>query len=823
MRPTFSFRPHPLALAVGFSTLIAAGGLALSPLAVAQQTTNAGQTASEETQTFDIPAGPLSRVLSQFAGAAGVAISFDASKFNNIQSEGLQGQYTVEEGFAVLLQGTDVVAQRQANGDYVLTRSDTRTMAPITVTGARESAFGPVEGYKAERSATATRTATPIMDVPGSIQVVSREVIDDQNAQDLHEAVRNVSGVFVDNSFGGIGHDFNVRGFNQDFKLRNGFREEGTAIFRSPDLANVERVEVLKGPASITSGRLAPGGVINIVTERPTAEPMRRVELEAGTTVEGGSSVQPSIDVSGPITADGSVKYRLNALYSHRDSYREPFREDFERVFVAPVFSFELGADTDLLVELEYMDDKRPFDRGIIHFDGQFSDRDRNLQSDTVVSEVESAIGSYTLDHRFTDNLSLRHRSQYIWLDRFNLENVPFMAASSDPGNFPNAQPGDFARYIGSNDRVNRTFSTQTELHGLVEGAGAEHKLLLALDFSRNEQDGVFQSSDSTFAYPDFQGVKNKINIFNPVDNVPAPTRADLTFISNDTTSVTEEFGLLLQDQITLSDQWEVLLGGRFAWVDQENENNLAGTETTQEDDAVFSPRAGVVYKPLETVSLYASYSESFEPNSARDQNDNFLDPTKGEQFEVGVKSEFLQSRLRTTLAAFEITKTNIPRRVSSPGGSYSVPTGEQRSRGIELDATGQISDSWSVIGSYAFLDTEITKDDNNQGNELAGVPSHSASLWSNYQVQAGSLRGLELGAGVFYRGERQANNANSYELPSYTRVDARVGYGRDNWRADLTLKNLLDTEDNYEAVDFGPLVKPGIPATVIGSVSVAF
>ena len=278
-----------------------------------------------------------------------------------------------------------------------------------------------------------------------------------------------------------------------------------------------------------------------------------------------------------------------------------------------------------------------------------------------------------------------------------------------------------------------------------------------------------------------------------------------------------------MQDQITLSDQWELLVGGRLSWVDLKTSDSVAGTQDRRKIDAEFSPRAGLVYRPIEPVSLYTSYAESFEPNDARDRQGNLLEPTKGEQYEVGIKTEFFDRRLRTTLAGFHLTKTNIPRSVSGPGGSFSVPTGEQRSRGIELDVTGRITEGWSVIGSYTFMDTEITEDDTNEGNELSGVPTHSESLWTNYKFPAGSLQGLELGAGVFFRGKRQADNANSFQLPSFTRVDARVGYQRDNWEVDLTLKNLFDTTDNFEAVDFGPLVKPGTPFTVIGSVSVKF
>jgi len=788
---------------------------------------------AQETR-FDIAAQPLEAALAEFGSQSGLQVTADAEVTAGVQANAVDGQYTPETALQRLLDGTGVTYRFADDETVALVAagdSGSEQLEAIRVQAQGERAGGPVEGYKANRTGTATRTDTPIQDVPASIQVISRDVMDDQNAQDVREAVRNVSGVFVDNSFGGIGRDFNIRGFEQRFKLRNGFRGQEKGELRSQELANVERVEVLKGPASITSGRLGPGGIVNIVTERPTAEPRGRLELESGTTSEGGPLFQPSVDVSGPVTDDGTVQYRLNALYSARDSYREPFNQDFERTFFAPVVSFDLGADTDLRVELEYTDDERPFDRGVPFFEGQFADRDRNLQSANDFAEVESTIASYTLEHDFTDDLRLRHRSTLADLERFNLENQPFAPATDFPGSFPNAERGDFARFIGGNESDQTTFSTQTELLTSIDGPLAEHEALLAFDFTRGEEERAFRQPDASAAFPTFQGEKNKINIFDPVDKVPAPTRQDLTYTDVEVENITEEFGVLLQDQMTFSDQWEVLVGGRFSWVDQERETEVleekaVDNEADQEDDAVFSPRLGVVHKPIKPVSLYASYSESFEPTESRDKQGDFLDPVEGEQFEVGVKSEFLDRRLRTTLAAFEITKTNIPQSRSGPGGSFNVPIGEERSRGIELDVTGRITGGWTVIGSYAFIDSEITDNPDDQsleGNELAGVPEHSASLWSNYEVQTGQFRGLKWGAGIFYRGERQANTENSFELPSYTRVDARVGYQQDDWEVNLTLKNLFDTEDNFEAVDTGPLVQPGTPLTAIASMSVKF
>ena len=492
--------PRGLAIRAALAAMV----LGLSMLAVPA----AGQ--SDKPYTFDMPAQPLADALEQFSDTTGVDVVADAALVAQKEAPALSGEMTAGEALRRLL-GDSELAHRFTGEQTVAITPQASLPSEPDSTALDEAEAEPVgegqtqevtvygkaveQGYRAERATTATRTDTPIMDLPASIQVVPRKVIDDQNAQDLREVTRNVSGVFMDNSFGGIGHDFNIRGFNQDFKLRNGFREDETAVTRTQELANVERVEVLKGPASITSGRLAPGGVINIVTKKPTAERVRRFEVEGGTTSEGGGSVEKSIDLGGPLTENGKVKYRLNALYSHRDSYREPFDQDFERFFIAPTLSFEIGPDTDLLLELEYTNDERPFDRGIIHFNGQFSDRDRNLQPESVVNDSESIIGSYTLDHHFTDNVKLRHRSQFIWLDRFNLENVPFAPATDFPGSFPNAQRGDFARFIGSNDAIETTFSTQTELHATLEGPIAEHDILAAVDFSRDEEDRVFQSS----------------------------------------------------------------------------------------------------------------------------------------------------------------------------------------------------------------------------------------------------------------------------------------------------------------------------------------
>jgi iron complex outermembrane recepter protein len=268
-----------------------------------------------------------------------------------------------------------------------------------------------------------------------------------------------------------------------------------------------------------------------------------------------------------------------------------------------------------------------------------------------------------------------------------------------------------------------------------------------------------------------------------------------------------------------------MLVGGRFDLSDQESEDRLEDTITTQSDEA-FSPRIGLVYQPIKPISLYASHSRSFAPNFATSVDGSILEPERGTQYEVGVKGDFLDGKVSTTLAAYQVTKTNIG--TTDPDNpDFSIPVGEITSRGIELDVAGEIIPGWNLIASYGYIDSEITESSDPEsfpvGTETENVAPNSASLWTTYEIQKGSLQGFGVGFGLFYADEKPGDFENTYKLPSFVRTDAAIFYKQDNWRAAVNFRNLFDIE-YYESVNFGRgTIQPGSPFVVIGSFAVEF
>lgn len=667
----------------------------------------------------------------------------------------------------------------------------------ITVTG--EAA----PGYQVNQATTATRTDTPLRNIPQSIQVVPRQVIEDQQPTDLQEVTRNVSGVFQANTFGTSQDSFLIRGFQQTVFLRDGFRDP---TFRIRETANIERVEVLKGPASVLYGTLEPGGIINLVSEAPLEEPYYALEGSFGSQ----SYLQPSLDFSGPFTPSNDL-YRLNALYERRDSFRD-FDTDIERIFVAPTFSFPLGERTDFRLDLEYLNDRRPFDRGLVAIGEGVADLpfDRVLGEPDDFNELETYSGGYLLEHDFNDAWRLRHAFRFSTADSLSV----FTRSQR-----LNETTGILRRAWSNNRDLTETYALQTSLEGNFTTGSIDHTLLLGVDLLRTNQD-FDNRFDFTSAPPQ--------DIFNPQYGAIRPRRDEMPDFAKFGTT-TDSVGLYLQDQIALSDNLILLVGGRLDVVDERstNDQDFAGTvsqSADQQQTEAFSPRIGLLYRPISPLALYASYSQSFTPNGATDINGNLLEPERGTQYEVGLRGELFEGRLLANLAAYSLTKRNIA--VADPNlEGASRPIGEQRSRGIELDLVGQLTPGWNLIASYAYTDAEFTADGGSplEGNRPYGVPDHAASLWTTYEIQTGGLQGLGAGLGLFFVGERQGDNRNSFQVPSYLRTDARLFYRRDRWQAGLNFKNLFNVNYIESTGNNRVRVNPGTPFAVEATVGVEF
>ncbi|PSB07476.1 TonB-dependent siderophore receptor [Pleurocapsa sp. CCALA 161] len=659
------------------------------------------------------------------------------------------------------------------------------------------------DDYVVPDATTATRTDTPLKDIPQSIQVVPQQVIEDQQANSLEDALRNVSGVSTGDSFGDSTERFVIRGFAQDTTLVNGFRQ---GAFRQgfPSLDRLERIEVLKGPASILYGNLEPGGVVNLVTKKPLSEPFAETSIELGSF----GLFQSSFDFSDAIDSGQKLLYRFNTSVEAGGNFRD-FEQDTTRLSLAPSISWQIGKNTDLLIDFNYTTQASPFDRGIVAIGDNVADIpfDRIFQQPDDEYELEQFNASYQLEHRFNDKWKLRNS---------------FSLVSSDTSNFTLDSifiddSGILEREFRRNEDISENYSLQTNVVGEFKTGKVEHQLLAGLDYDRST--GVGRQGrlpdDPVFL----------IDIFTQeADPVPDIEPEDLTSFVRDENVRADLIGIYLQDQISVGKQFKFLAGGRLDIYDQES---IDFTEdlTSEQSQEKFSPRVGLVYQPVEPISFYASYSTSFNPDpfNSTTVDGEVLEPSTGTQYELGVKGEFLDGNLTTTLAFYQIERDNFA--TTDPDNpDFSIAAGEVRSRGIELDVAGEILPGWNVIAAYAYTDAEITEDnDFSVGNRLENVPENSASLWTTYQIQQGSLQGFGLGAGVFFVGDRQGDLDNTFTLPSYVRTDAALFYRQNDWQANLNFQNLFDVDYIVSSETFREFVRPGDPFTIIGSVSVRF
>lgn len=647
--------------------------------------------------------------------------------------------------------------------------------------------------YRVPNATTATRTDTPLRDIPASIQVIPRQLLEDQKTIRIQEALENISGVRKEGNYGGTdAGGYNLRGFAQDGNFRNGFADSD--FYSSVDPANIERIEVLKGPASVLFGQAEPGGIVNVVTKQPLRTPYYSAEFNAGNY----AFYRPSIDFSGPLTADGSLLYRLNAAYQNSESFR-----DFnftERVFIAPVITWKIGDRTTLTFDLESLNNRYLFDRGL----PSLGDRPAPIPISRLIGLPQSIYDDstfrvgYRLEHQFNNDWQLRNAFSFV---SGQSEGTYAIGGNELIDN-------QFAPiFVGRDEFSRKIYTLQTELVGRFKTGSIVHQPLIGVELRRNEWEYTsFDVADPVL-----------LDIFNPNYDVEFPTIPDEETFSY--TTRRDTLGIYFQDQITLAENLKILVGGRF---DAFRRRDDFGTPE-EESLTAFSPRAGIVYQPIRPISLYASYAQSFQPDRflGRSASNDPFEPTRGTQYEVGIKADITQ-RLTATLAAFQITKTNVV--TADPNDpDLSIQVGEQRSRGIELDLSGEILPGWNIIASYAYIDAITSKDNTIPvGNRLINVPEHAASLWTRYEIQTGEFKGLGFGLGLYYVGERNADLDNTSILPSYFRTDAALYYNRANWKLALNFRNLFN-RTYYETAQGRNIIYPGAPFTVVGSLSIEF
>lgn len=656
-------------------------------------------------------------------------------------------------------------------------------------------------GYRVPDASVGTRTDTPLRDIPASIQVVPRQVLEEQQITRLNEALRNVPGVEIGAISPRTAFDnVNIRGFATGFNnssfLRNGIQDPRLS-FGGFNLATIEQIEFLRGPASVLYGNLQPGGAINLVTKQPLSEPFYAVEASVGSF----DSYRGAIDFSGPLNESGTVLYRFNAAAQTSESFID-FLFD-RRYVVAPTLAINFNDNTSLNVWGEYSRLENSADQGVPAVGSVLPNpfgeipRNRNLTDpDNFIVDEAYRIG-FDFQHRLSDSWQLR--SAFLASFYTNDRDFVFTGALLDDNR---SMTREFGRGnpVYSDDLYNfDTYVTGDFLTGSIQ-----HQLTAGINFRWNNS---FVAQDSATAEP--------LDIFNPVYNPPTSP-----FVFDPGTEYNSRIlGLYIQDQVTLLDNLKLLLGGRFDFAYQEQRNLSANTEA---DDTYqeFSPRLGIVYQPIQPISLYASYSRSFSlPDAAF--SDVTLEPEFGTQYEIGVKAE-INDRLAANLALYDLTRSNLS--TTDPAdSSRTIQVGEQRSRGIEFDVSGEILPGWNVVAGYALTDAEITEDnDFPVGNALNNVSRNSFNFWTTYEIQSGDFQGLGVGLGLFFVDDRPGDLDNTFELPSYLRTDVAIFYRRGQLRAALNFKNLFDV-DYFAAAQSRNRVFRGDPFTMQATISWEF
>ncbi|WP_298913391.1 TonB-dependent siderophore receptor [uncultured Nostoc sp.] len=644
----------------------------------------------------------------------------------------------------------------------------------------------PDTGYRIPDATTGTRTNTLNRDIPQTVQVVPRAVIEDQADKRVGDVLRNL-GIGQNSEPSRLGESVIIRGFDVEASnsLRDGLRDNFTSFIGTPfqnDLANIERVEVLKGPASVLYGNGSPGGVYNLITKQPLSTPYYSIQGNVGSY----SLYKSSIDFTGPLTTDKKLLYRFNADYENSGSYINHVYA--ERTFFAPVISWQPNRDTKLTVSGEYLSSRQaelsPLGLPAIgtilpNPNGKFSPN--TYVGDPTQDREKVTVGrvGYKFEHNFSDKWSLYNSLSYAFVERPYTINVTPTSLEAD-----NRTVDRFEQIWGPTSVSN--LSQDTHVVGKFNTGSLEHQLLVGVDW--------YQRIVSPFSF--VVRTFPSLDIYNPVYG---QTPGDFLDTRKDKERL-DDLGIYFQDQLAIAPNLKLVLGGRGDFEDQKivaattsDPTSPIERSVTSQSNSAFSPRLGIVYQPIPPVSLYASYSRSFDQALGTDVNNNSFEPTRGTQYEVGVKTDLLNNKLSATLALYQLTQSNIVTTdINNP--TYAIQVGEQRSRGVELFFTGELAPGWNIIAAYNYIDGRVTRDNTFKvGSLLANTPENSASLWTTYIIPKGKLQGLGGGLGVFYFGDREGDLTNTYTLPSYVRTDAALYYRHNHFQAALNFQNLFD------------------------------
>ena len=669
----------------------------------------------------------------------------------------------------------------------------------VEVASKRISDTKPVKGYQAKKSSSATKTDTPLIDIPQSLSVITQEQINDQSVQSMSDAVRYVPGVTASQGEGNR-DALNFRGSGVttgDFYL-DGMRDD-VQTYR--DFYNTDRIEVLKGPNGMIFGRGASGGAINRVSKEAGWDPVREIKLTYGAYNQKRSS----IDIGNAIS--DVAAFRLNAIYEESDSYRNGV--NLNRYGVNPTFTITPTDNTKITIGAEYFKDEHIGDRGIPSIGSGLNNRPYRLQDYQTFygnaklssNETETKAFNVMIEHAFNDKLSIRNRTRYASYDKF-YQNV--YANSAVTNNAFNV-----GAYRDTTDRKN--FINQTDVIYKITTGDLEHQLLAGMEV------GTQKTNNSRFIAGTSENIATGFSVLNPTYRLPI----NLNNQSRNQTSDIDIFAVYLQDQIKISEQWQAVAGIRHDQFKTHYEN-LKINQIIEVSDNLISPRAGLIFKPLEDLSIYGSYSLSYVPR-AGDQlisittTTRSLQPEKFVNREIGAKYDVTPS-LSLTAAVYKLERQNVA--ITDPANtSQNMIVDSQETKGAELGVAGKITDHWSMFGGYSYQDATFTKamiisgSSYLAGTTLGQTPSHTFSLWNRYEFNENWGAAI----GVISRSHMYAltpTTTASTNLPGYARIDAAVFWkASPKIQVQLNIENLTD-KDYVTSAHNNNNITPGAPLT---------
>ena len=646
------------------------------------------------------------------------------------------------------------------------------------------------EGYNPPNAVSATKTEAPLRDVPQTVNVVTAEVMRDQHATSMQDALKNVPGVSFSTG-DGQRDQVSIRGFTAIAdQFVDGIRDDAL-YFR--DLSNVDRVEVIKGPAAVLYGRGSSGGLINRVTKKPGID-VTDFALSYGMWADRRAEA----DV-GRVFADGAAAFRITGAVEKANSYRS--QQFLDRKAIAPSLELRVAPETTVLFQADYLEDRRVTDFGIPAYHGRPVDvpasryygaanaRDADYSQSRVFS------GTATINHRFNENWSIRNATRYY---HYSLDRNNTLTSAV------NEAAGTLTMNHGNVRREEHGWFNQTDLIQKATIFGTKHEILYGMEIGQQNKDQINNTKP----------VPGSFDLFNPV--LPALPRLAPGNPTTSNLGIFDTLAFYTQDMITFSEQWKALVGVRYDNFQQETRNRIAGQRDLSRSDSAWSPRAGLVWQPSKTQSYYVSWSKSFQPSGeafALAANNADLAPETTNNTEVGAKYDWLNGKASTTISVFRLERSNI--KVSSPN-NVLIPIGEQRTDGVEVSGAAELGSGWRMLAGYAYLDATITQSSAAlQGKRATITPRHSGNLWVTKDLGHGF--GVGLGANLV--GARYADPANTVTLPGYVTADAMAWYRRGAFEAQLNVYNLFDK--GYIVSAHGSnanLNMPGAPRSVMAT-----